>query len=78
MRDIDAVLGDMLGLVPDHEMGLRAALMRCRSMARYAAPESASVEWQRVAATLAQHMGAPADLTEQWQLDVAACFTGRR
>lgn len=74
MRDIASVIGDVLGMIPDDEKGLRAGLESIRRSSGFCAPEGMWLHWQRLDEVLSDAIGKP---TLQWHKDVAAAVTSR-
>lgn len=74
-RDLPAVLGDMLGVIPQHERQLRASLTSLRTSATFAAPELQRELWGRGRMILMAHFGntMPAD---GWGAKVLAMWRG--
>lgn len=73
MRDLTAVVGQMLAVVPVTETGLRARLDRAVKRIAYRAPEAMVLSWREVAEILEAEVGQP-DCA--WKLEVAAIFNG--
>lgn len=73
-RDLSEVLGRMLGVIPEHESGLRARLIHIREALPFRAPEVEVLSWREVQALLKSYVP---DLVEPWHHEAAAIFSGR-
>ncbi len=73
MRYIDAVIGDMLGVIPDDEVELRFKLKGVVDSSLYLAPEIMHKAWRQTMEILIDEIGEP---QKEWEITVAKIFKG--
>lgn len=73
-RDLTKVLDEILALVPETELALRAQLTSLRETVLYQPPELAPNMWHRASAIL--ELAIPR-LEQEWQIAVARVFAAK-
>jgi len=57
VRDFNAVLSDVMGVIPEEEVELIGALIEVKRAAGFRAPEARAIDWVRLESTLVTHLG---------------------
>lgn len=75
-RDINVVIGDLLGTIPATETALRAHLERIKEQSCFRAPELAYLDWRDLQRALIAGLGSEPDTTVQWVATALRIFSG--
>lgn len=72
-RDLSEVIGQLLSVIPESEVDLRADLVKIQSAAIYTAPELIGQRWRQAQLVLQDALGAR---QEEWAATCAGIFGG--
>lgn len=77
-RDFFAVIKDIVGVVPESEVGLRRQLVNCYDSACYTPPEGMLIRWYQLAGILDDALGDAEDKDlPAWAVTVRKIVTAR-
>jgi hypothetical protein len=72
-RDLSEVIGQLLSVIPESEVELRADLVKIQCTTLYTAPEIMADRWHQAQTVLQDALGSRED---QWVADCASIFGG--
>ena len=75
-RDLESVIADLLGVIPESETDLRAKLNHVLRAWAYRAPEIAGVSWSEAQEALFEAIGDEPDL-DSWHRQALSIWCGR-